>query len=236
MANAYDIKGKQITFEANTDLSANLYCGLVLNTVSKVLAAGTGTTTSNEVQSLTRTSTGGTITLTFGTETTGNIAATAAGFTAAAVTAALETLDGIDPGDVTITGSAGGPLSVEFTGRYAGTNVSTLVVDNTNATGGTIVAAVVTAGGTAGTAATTGESIIGILQNKPAAYGRAATVMVDGVSKAVAGGIIAAGSKVKTTTGGKFIAVTDSDDVVAGTAITASAADGDLFTIQFHAA
>lgn len=105
----------------------------------------------NEVQTLTRTSTGGTITLTFDGETTGTIAADAVGFTAAVVKAALEGIASIDVGDVAVTGSAGGPLSVTFSGpQYDATNVPQLVVDNTLATGGTIVAATATAGAAPG--------------------------------------------------------------------------------------
>jgi hypothetical protein len=104
----------------------------------------------NEVQTLTRTSTGGTITLTFGGDTTATIPATAAGFTAAAVQAALESLNSINPGDVTVAGGAGGPLTVTFSGQYAGTDVALIVVDNTLATGGTITNAETTAGSPAG--------------------------------------------------------------------------------------
>lgn len=107
----------------------------------------------SETQVLTRTSTGGTITLTFDGETTGTIAASAAGFTAAVVEAALEALSNVDPADVTVTGSAGGPLTVTFGGRYLGQNVPALVVDNTSATGGTIVQSSGVAGGAAGAVA-----------------------------------------------------------------------------------
>lgn len=126
----------------------------------------------SEVQTLTRTSTGGTITLTFDGQTTGTIAASAAGFTAAAVTTALEALGVVNPGDVTVTGSAGGPLTVTFGGRYLGQNVPQLVVDNTSATGGTITAATGTAGG--GTASDGSEVLAGHLFAS-AAYDRDST-------------------------------------------------------------
>jgi hypothetical protein len=42
---------------------------------------------------------------------------------ASAVQAALEALSTIDPGDVAVTGPAGGPWVVEFTGRYAATRI-----------------------------------------------------------------------------------------------------------------
>lgn len=104
----------------------------------------------SESQVLTRTSTGGTVTLTFDGATTAAIAASAAGFTAAVVEAALEALSNVDPADVTVTGAAGGPMTVVFAGRYLGQNVPAIVVDNTSATGGTIVQSTTVAGGAAG--------------------------------------------------------------------------------------
>lgn len=104
---------------------------------------------SNEVQTFTRTSTGGTVTVTFEGETTGTVDASAAGFTAATLQAALLALSNLEPGDVTVTGSAGGPLTVTFGGNRLGENVSAMTVDNTSATGGTITVAQTTAGGSA---------------------------------------------------------------------------------------
>jgi len=111
--------------------------------------AGGGVAAVDEVQSLTRTSTGGTITLAHEGEVTGTIPADAVGFTAAAVQAALLALPNLNVGDVVVTGAAGGPLTVTFGGQYADQDVATLTVDNTSATGGTIVAAQVTAGAAA---------------------------------------------------------------------------------------
>jgi hypothetical protein len=109
----------------------------------------------DETQTLTRTSTGGTITLDFDGEVTATIPATAAGFTAAAVQAALDALDNVDEGDITVTGAAGGPLTLSFAGgQYDSTNVPQVIVDNTLATGGTIVAATTLAGDPAGTPVT----------------------------------------------------------------------------------
>lgn len=149
-----------LKFKAPRDLE-------ILNVTIIPIVAGTGSITAevlrngdptgaddaaaNETQTLTRTSTGGTITLTFDGETTGTIPATAAGFTAAAVQAALDALDNVDSGDIVVSGSAGGPLTLTYGGQYAETDVSTVVVDNTSATGGTIVAAVGTPGDPAGT-------------------------------------------------------------------------------------
>lgn len=104
---------------------------------------GAGT---NETQTLTRTSTGGTFKLTFdGVGPTTAIDASAA-LTASVIELALEALANIDPVDVAVTGSAGGPFTVTFGGRYASENVPLLVVDNTLATGGTMVATAGTPG------------------------------------------------------------------------------------------
>lgn len=137
------------------DLVTNFPNGFIPSgvTLAKITATGLYVPyagTASEVQTLTRTSTGGTITLAFdGSAASATIPATAAGFTAAATQTALEGLSTINPGDVTVTGAAGGPLTVTFGGRYLGQNVPQLVVDNTSATGGTIVAATTTAGGSA---------------------------------------------------------------------------------------
>lgn len=117
------------------------------NPVSGAIVADTPDTAStNEVQTLTRTSTGGTVTLTFNGQTTGTIPADATNFTAAATQTALRALAGVDAADVTVTGSAGGPLTVTFSGKFAGVNVPIITVDNTLATGGTVTVAETTPG------------------------------------------------------------------------------------------
>jgi|GEM_PF-5756271 len=55
---------------------------------------------------------------------------------AATVQTALEGLSTIEVGDVAVTGDAGGPWTVTFGGRFAEQNVSSLVVDGSNLTGG----------------------------------------------------------------------------------------------------
>ncbi len=122
--------------------------------------------TSDEVQTLTVDATGGTFTLTFAGQTTAAIASEA---TAAAVEAALEALSNVAPGDVTVTGAAGGPYTITFGGDLANTNVAAITTDATALTGGAGTAVVTT--GTAG-GADLGDTAIGHLfsgQTVPAA-------------------------------------------------------------------
>lgn len=91
---------------------------------------------SNEVQVVTlggTAATGGTFTLTFTGETTTTIAYNA---DAATVQSALEGLASYSSGDFAVTGSAGGPWTVTFTGTLAGTNVSLMTIDVSSLTGG----------------------------------------------------------------------------------------------------
>lgn len=104
----------------------------------------------NEVQTVTITGspTGGTFTLTWNSQTTAAIAYNA---TAATVRTALEGLSNIDPGDVTVTGSAGGPYTVTFGGQYLGDNTAQMTA-TASLTGGStpgVTIATTTAGGTA---------------------------------------------------------------------------------------
>ncbi|GAA2770267.1 hypothetical protein [Streptomyces showdoensis] len=104
----------------------------------------------NEVQSVTVTGapTGGTFTLTLNGQTAAAIAYNA---TAAAVQAALVALSNINPGDVTVTGNAGGPYTVTFGGQYLGDNVTQMTA-TASLTGGTtpgVTVATTTGGGTA---------------------------------------------------------------------------------------
>lgn len=86
----------------------------------------------NEQQEVTIGSqTGGTFTLTFDGQETGNIDFDA---TSGEVQTALEALSNIASGDVVVTGS--GPWIVEFQGTYEGTDVALMTIDGTNLTGG----------------------------------------------------------------------------------------------------
>lgn len=100
----------------------------------------------NESIVVTRTATGGTVDITLDGETAAAVPVVAA-TTAAELLAALETLSNVNAGDVTVTGAAGGPFTITFVaGDYAGENAPDLVIDDTNATGGTVLAAVTDGG------------------------------------------------------------------------------------------
>lgn len=81
--------------------------------------------TENEVQRIafSQTPSGGTFTLTWNAETTAAIDYDA---TASEVQTALEGLTTPAPGDFSVSGAAGGPWLVEFTGTYAATDVSAI--------------------------------------------------------------------------------------------------------------
>ena len=87
-----------------------------------------GVNGTNEVETLTIDATGGTFTLDLDGQVTSAIAFDA---TAAAVDSALEALPVLGAGDVTVTGAAGGPYTITFTGAFAKTDVDELVGDGT---------------------------------------------------------------------------------------------------------
>lgn len=98
----------------------------------------------DEVQTVTEGGSGLTsFTLTYSGQTTASIAAAA---TAAQVQTALENLSNIDVGDVTVTGSAGGPYTVTFGGKLANADIAQMTATPTGGTG-TVTVATTTAGG-----------------------------------------------------------------------------------------
>jgi len=62
------------------------------------------------------------------------------------------------------------------------------------------------------TAGAADAALIGILQNKPAAAGRSASVRKVGISKVVLGGTVAAGDRLTTDSSGKLIKTTTSNN------------------------
>ncbi len=119
----------------------------------------------SEVQTATITGgpTGGTFTLTYNGETTAAIAYNAA---ASAVQSALVALPNVNAGDVTVTGSAGGPYTITFGGGLAGENVAAITASAAGLTGGStpgVTMATTTVGG--GTATTGLDVPVGFLFN-----------------------------------------------------------------------
>lgn len=95
----------------------------------------------NEKQTITDESGGGSDTFKLAFITggkTGTILETAS---ASDIQTALEAIDDFDSGDVIVTGSGGGPWTVEFTGQYAGQNVQLLVASDESGTLSVTVAA-----------------------------------------------------------------------------------------------
>lgn len=74
------------------------------------------------------------------------------------------------------------------------------------------------------------EDYAGILQNKPSAANRHASVSVEGVSKIYAGGSVTANDFVTTNGSGRATAAA-SGDMVMGRALQAASADGEIITI-----
>lgn len=99
----------------------------------------------DEVQRLTSTATGGTFTITFEGQTTAAIAFNAS---AATIQTALEDLSNIAVGDVVCAGGALNVafVSITFRAVLGRSNRTQVTVDNTSATGGTVVPTTTTAG------------------------------------------------------------------------------------------
>jgi hypothetical protein len=94
----------------------------------------------NEVNLLTIDATGGTFTVTVNGQTTSAVAENAS---AATLQTALEALSNVAPGDVTVTGSAGGPYTITWAAALANTNI-TITADGTSLTGGASTATMTT--------------------------------------------------------------------------------------------
>ena len=99
----------------------------------------------NEVSRLTITATGGTYTLTYDDQTTSALAYNAA---AATIQSALEALSNVGVGDLVVSGT-GDTRTITAAATLAGTDLSDLTVDDTNATGGDVTIETVAQGGAA---------------------------------------------------------------------------------------
>jgi len=102
-----------------------------------------GSTITSEKQLITigNSPTGGTFTLSYGAATTTALAYNA---NAATIQAALEALSVFEAGDITVSLISAGLFEVTFTGRYAGLDADTLIVDYSNLRGGTAEVTVTT--------------------------------------------------------------------------------------------
>ncbi len=113
--------------------------------ILQFLIGGAVILTPSEVQTITITGgpTGGTFTLTFSGQTTATIAYNA---TSSAVQSALEALSNVAPGDIVCAGGPlpGTPITVTFTGTYAGTDVTLMTDNDAGLTGGSTPAVTVT--------------------------------------------------------------------------------------------
>ena len=72
----------------------------------------------------------------------------------------------------------------------------------------------------------------GVLQNDPAAAGRAAEVAILGITKVVCGGVVTAGGPVASDAAGEAVDAA-SGDVILGTALE-TGADGEVISILFQ--
>ena len=106
-----------------------------------VVASGPDNNPKNEIQKVTVNATGGLFALKFYDNsertfpTSGETKAIAYNASAAAVQEALVGLAALEPDDVVVTGPAGGPWSIEFTGGYADMAISPLVGNASGLTG-----------------------------------------------------------------------------------------------------
>lgn len=81
-------------------------------------------------------------------------------------------------------------------------------------------------------AAGNGAAAVGVLQNKPAAAGRAASVAVGGVTRVECGGTIAAGADIGSDANGNAVAATTGDAIL-GVA-TEGGASGEVIAMIFQ--
>ena len=97
----------------------------------------------DEVQIITSTASSGTFKINFDGEQSVAVAENA---TASTVSSALTGLSNVNAGDVTVTGSAGGPWTVVFGGQYDDTNVPEITITDVDLAGGTVTVATDTGG------------------------------------------------------------------------------------------
>ncbi len=154
------------TFSSNHVVNGKIPSGIALGHIGSGNFYGPYAGSGQESASIAVDATGGTFTITFQGETTAAIAFNAA---ASAVQSALELLNDINAGDITVSGgpgvSGGGtPYIVAFRagGQYSGANAPAITTTATSLTGGAGTAAVTTTAG--GSGASDGrETFVGYL-------------------------------------------------------------------------
>ncbi len=155
--------------------------------VAEMTGSAASLTGTNAIQSVTITGapTGGTFTLTYSGQTT---AALAFNISAADLATALKALSNIGPTDVTVTGDAGGPYTVEFVTTMGSQPITAMTADAASLTGGTTPAVVIEttqAGLTPALAVTT--STAGVTGTAAANVDLNFTVLIGGAVSAVTG-------------------------------------------------
>lgn len=75
------------------------------------------------------------------------------------------------------------------------------------------------------------DKILGVLQDKPAVVGRAATVRLIGISKVVAGAAVALHASVGADGSGRAITAGTAGNIAIGYALEAAGAAGDIITV-----
>lgn len=123
------------------------------------------------------------------------------------------------------------PLIHDGAQTTASVNMSSTASLSGYAGSGQFLGVVISGSRTVAYDSTGGAEIYGILQNQPAS-GQVADVGILGISKAMAGGTIAAGADLMTNSSGELITATSTNHRFA-TAIEA-AVSGQIFTVWIH--
>ena len=102
-----------------------------------VVASGPNNDPQNEIQEVSVDATGGSFSIRFFFGNFNNEVTASQAFdaSAAALQSALEALGSLDPGDVSVSGPAGGPWSIEFTGKQADADIAEVEVVNSTLSG-----------------------------------------------------------------------------------------------------
>lgn len=81
--------------------------------------------------------------------------------------------------------------------------------------------------------ASSGAAADGVLQNKPSAAGRAASVCIGGVTKIVASGVVTRGDEISSTNAGKAQTASSGHQIL-GRALETAASDGQLIAMLYE--